>query len=134
MFHKHFPTLDRLLGKISQTCGKKRPRTLEDRADELTNLLGKFLPRAIAVAITARILRRDRSFDLLSPENELIRYLLKQAIQDFQDKVAWLRDNVGDLVAAKWINAVREGRELFFPPYLQGCLNFGEEDGRGSGR
>lgn len=108
-------------------------RPLADRAAELTNTLGKFLPRDLAIAITGRVFSQNPKFDLWSDSCELARYLLNQAIGDFLAKVDWLEKHLGQEVAQHWVRAVREGRELFFPPYLQGC--FGSIEGhRGGGR
>jgi len=110
-------------------------RPLADRASELSNTLGKFLPRSLAISITSRVFRKNPGFDLWDKSCELTRYLLNQAIADFQAKVAWLESNLGIDVAMHWVRSISEGRELFFPPYLQGC--FGdpdEEDHRGGGR
>lgn len=132
-----FPTLAKL---FNWRPGSKRPRSLADRADELTNVLGQFLPRNVAVDFTMRIFGANPHFDLRAKEYELFRYKVEKACKDFLDKVAWLRDNLGELAAQTWVSAVREGQELFFPPYLQGCFAIAprgrgdENDNRGSGR
>lgn len=110
-------------------------RSLAERADELTNLLGKFLPRQLAVAITAEVFHVSPGFDIKSKESEYALYLLKQAAKDFLDNVAWIESNIGLDASRHWVRAVRSGQELFFPPYLQGT--FGvliNSDHRGGGR
>lgn len=128
-----------ILSRLANYLGwrSQAPRSLQDRANELTNTLGQFLPRSMALGITARVFKFNPGFDLHSSENELIRYLLNQAIQDFRSKVEWLIDNASHAIAMAWVRAVRDGRELFFPTYLQGCFDLigeDEDDHRGGGR
>lgn len=111
----------------------KRP--FNDRINELVNTLGQFLPRSLALALSCRQFEIDPNFDLKAEKYALVRYRLTQAVHDFLDKVGWLRDRCGDAIAMDWVRRVRDGKELFYPSYLELCFGYSiNQDNRGSGR
>lgn len=119
-----FPTFIKAFSTIKKlfSLNSEKPKSLAVRADEIERAFGSFTSRGMARRITAKILLQDPDFDLYHPRYESLRLLLDYACEEFLEVFHSLAEQYGQAAASEWAIAVRSGKELFIPSYLEDLI------------